>query len=361
MDPNAGKRNLVNKLSREELQAKLEGENFDRITLSFYKYVIIDNPQELRDELFQQWFSWDCLGRIYVSHQGINAQMNIPQEHWTDFEKSIRSNQFFHDVPFKIAVTDKTEGKSFLKLKVKVREQIVADGLQLGDYDVTDVGKHLDAKSWNEAIENDDPLVVDMRNHYESEIGHFEGAVLPEAETFRDELPMVLEKLKGQENRKVLLYCTGGIRCEKTSAYLKHHGFADVNQLHGGIIDYARQIDQENLPNKFHGVNFVFDERLGEEISQEVISECHQCGQPSARHANCINKACNLLWITLLRRLGLSPACLRLVQGRMVSDPRRGRGFGRCRPVWSCMGSSPTEFAGGRVGGLGSLSPDRSR
>ena len=165
MDPNAGKRNLVNKLSREELQAKLEGENFDRITLSFYKYVIIDNPQELRDELFQQWFSWDCLGRIYVSHEGINAQMNIPQEHWTDFEKSIRSNQFFHDVPFKIAVTDKTEGKSFLKLKVKVREQIVADGLQLGDYDVTDVGKHLDAKSWNEAIENDDPLVVDMRNH----------------------------------------------------------------------------------------------------------------------------------------------------------------------------------------------------
>ena len=204
MDPNAGKRNLVNKLSREELQAKLEGENFDRITLSFYKYVIIDNPQELRDELFQQWFSWDCLGRIYVSHEGINAQMNIPQQHWTDFEKSIRSNQFFHDVPFKIAVTDKTEGKSFLKLKVKVREQIVADGLQLGDYDVTDVGKHLDAKSWNEAIENDDPLVVDMRNHYESEIGHFEGAVLPEAETFRDELPMVLENLKVKKTEK---YC----------------------------------------------------------------------------------------------------------------------------------------------------------
>ncbi|MDO7726427.1 MAG: rhodanese-related sulfurtransferase, partial [Schleiferiaceae bacterium] len=220
MDPNAGKRNLVNKLSREELQAKLETEAFDRITLSFYKYVIIENPQELRDDLFEQWSSWGCLGRIYVSDEGINAQMNIPQQHWNAFEKAIRLNRFFHDVPFKIAVTDKTEGKSFLKLKVKVRKQIVADGLQPGDYDVTDVGKHLDAKSWNEAVEKEDSVVVDMRNHYESEIGHFEGAILPDTETFRDELPMVLEKLKGQEDRKVLLYCTGGIRCEKTSAYL---------------------------------------------------------------------------------------------------------------------------------------------
>jgi UPF0176 protein len=196
-----------------------------------------------------------------------------------------------------MAVTDKTNGKSFLKLIIKVRDQIVADGLQPEDYDVTDVGAHLTAKDWNDAIENHDPVVVDMRNHYESEIGHFEGAILPEAETFREELPMVLEKLKGQEDRKILLYCTGGIRCEKTSAYLKHHGFKDVNQLHGGIIDYARQIDEEALPNKFHGINFVFDERLGECISDEIISECHQCGQPSATHVNCANKACNLLFI----------------------------------------------------------------
>lgn len=297
MDPNAGKRDLVNKLSREELQAKLDAETFERITLSFYKYVIIEDPQKLRDELFAQWSAWDCLGRIYVSREGINAQMNVPQQHWDAFDQHIHGYEYFSDVPFKIAVTDKTEGKSFLKLKVKVREQIVADGLQPEDYDVTDVGTHLAAKDWNDAIENADPIVVDMRNHYESEIGHFEGAILPEAETFRDELPMVLEKLKGQEDRKILLYCTGGIRCEKTSAFLKHHGFNDVNQLHGGIIDYARQIEEEKLDNKFHGINFVFDERLGEEISCEVISECHQCGQKSARHANCANKACNLLFI----------------------------------------------------------------
>lgn len=297
MDPNAGKRNLVNKLSKEELQAKLEAETFGRITLSFYKYVIIENPQALRDALFEQWSQWDCLGRIYVSREGINAQMNVPEQHWDAFEQYVHEISYFADVPFKIAVTDKTEGKSFLKLIVKLRDQIVADGLEPEDYDVTNVGSHLSAKDWNEAIENEDPIVVDMRNHYESEIGHFEGAVLPEAETFREELPMVLDKLKGQEDRKILLYCTGGIRCEKTSAFLKHHGFQDVNQLHGGIIDYARQIDEEALDNKFHGVNFVFDERLGEEISNEVISECHQCGEKSARHANCANKACNLLFI----------------------------------------------------------------
>jgi len=297
MDPNSGKQALVNKMSREALMAKLEAETFERKTLSFYKYVIIDDPKELRDELFAQWSQWDCLGRIYVSREGINAQMNVPAQHWDTFEKHVHGMEYFKDVPFKMAVDDPTGGKSFLKLVIKVREQIVADGLQPEDYDVTDVGQHLTAKDWNEAIENHDPIVVDMRNHYESEIGHFEKAILPEAETFREELPMVLEKLKGQEDRKILLYCTGGIRCEKTSAFLKHHGFKDVNQLHGGIIDYARQIKEEALPNKFHGINFVFDERLGECISDEIISECHQCGQPSARHSNCANKACNLLFI----------------------------------------------------------------
>ena len=297
MDPNSGKRTLANKLSREELLAKLEGEAFERKTFSFYKYVIIEDPKALRDELFAQWREWDCLGRIYVSREGINAQMNVPAHHWDAFEQHFHGMEYFMDVPFKMAVTDNTDGRSFLKLIIKVRDQIVADGLQPEDYDVTDVGAHLTAKDWNDAIENHNPIIVDMRNHYESEIGHFEGAILPEAETFREELPMVLDKLKGQEDRKILLYCTGGIRCEKTSAYLKHHGFSDVNQLHGGIIDYARQIDEEVLPNKFHGINFVFDERLGECISDEIISECHQCGQPSATHVNCANRACNLLFI----------------------------------------------------------------
>ena len=146
------------------------------------------------------------------------------------------------DIPLKIAVED--DGKSFFKLMIKVREQIVADGLPIDEYDVTNVGEHLNAREWNKALEQG-AIVVDMRNHYESEIGHFENAICPQSETFRDELPEVKVMLKGKENKKVLLYCTGGIRCEKTSAYLKHHGFEDVNQLHGGIIVASNNTDQD--------------------------------------------------------------------------------------------------------------------
>ncbi len=295
MDPNAGKKGLINKLSPEELRKKLEAETFSRRTVSFYRYVLIEDPKAMRDILFREWSELDCLGRIYVSHEGINAQMNVPEHHWSAFAESVYSHPEFTDIPFKIAVED--DGKSFLKLAVKVRKNIVADGLPQGHYDVTNVGRHLNAKEWNEAMESGNAIVVDIRNHYESEIGHFENALLPEAETFRDELPEVLEMLKGKEDQKVLLYCTGGIRCEKTSAFLKHHGFKDVNQLHGGIIDYARQIKTESLPNKFKGKNFVFDERLGESISGEVIARCHQCGETCDVHVNCANKDCNLLFI----------------------------------------------------------------
>lgn len=294
MDPNAGKKNLINRYSREELEARLKGEDFKRVTLSFYRYVIIEDAQAMRDQLFEEWSQLNCLGRIYLAREGVNAQMNVPEHHWEQFVTELQAKPEFKDIPLKIAVED--DGTSFLKLVIKVRERILADGLEDDSYDVTDVGRHLDANEWNEAME-EGALVVDMRNHYESEIGHFENSILPQAETFREELPEVLDKLKGKEDEKILLYCTGGIRCEKTSAFLKHHGFKDVNQLHGGIIDYARQIKTKELPNKFHGKNFVFDERLGESISSEVISKCHQCGEPSDSHVNCANVACNLLFI----------------------------------------------------------------
>ncbi len=295
MDPNAGKKGLYNKQGPEELRKKLEAETFKRRTVSFYRYVILEDPQAMRDQLYKEWGELNCLGRIYVAREGINAQMNVPEHNWTAFVEKVYAHPEFKDVPFKIAVED--DGKSFIKLAVKVRSKIVADGLVEEDWDVTNVGRHLNAEEWNEAMDSGQAIVVDIRNHYESEIGHFENALLPEAETFREELPEVLEMLKGKEDQKVLLYCTGGIRCEKTSAYLKHHGFKDVNQLHGGIIDYARQIKTAELPNKFKGKNFVFDDRLGETISEEVISHCHQCGKPSDAHVNCANKECNLLFI----------------------------------------------------------------
>ena len=295
MDPNGGKKNLFNKLGRGEAISRLKSETFKRITISFYKYVIIDDPFSFRDELFLKWNSLAAFGRIYVANEGINAQMSIPEHNWKKFEIGLSKIKELKDIPFKIAVED--DGKSFFKLIIKVRKKIVADGLSQDEYDVTNVGKHLTAKQWNQAIE-EGATVVDMRNHYESEIGRFKGAICPEVETFKEELPFVKDILNGKEEEPVLLYCTGGIRCEKASAYLKNHGFKNVSQLHGGIIAYVRQINEnQHLENKFLGKNFVFDERRGERISDDVISSCHQCGAACDQHTNCKNVNCNLLFL----------------------------------------------------------------
>ncbi|MES2133126.1 MAG: rhodanese-related sulfurtransferase, partial [Bacteroidota bacterium] len=152
-------------------------------------------------------------------------------------------------------------------------------------------------EEFNKAMEQEGTIVVDMRNHYESEVGHFEGSILPDADTFREELPRVIDLLKDNKDTKVLMYCTGGIRCEKASAYLKHKGFKDVNHLQGGIIEYAKQVKEQNLKSKFIGKNFVFDERIGERITDDVLSNCHQCGKACDTHVNCKNDDCHLLFI----------------------------------------------------------------
>jgi len=295
LDPNSGKKNLFNKLSKAQALKKVLNENFSRKTVSFYKYVIIESPQELRDQLYENWQKLNVLGRVYLSFEGINAQISVPEEKYDDFTDHVKSIDYFKDIVFKKAIEERKE--SFFKLIIKVRKKIVADGLKNNEYDVTNVGKHLNAKQWNEAM-NQGATVVDMRNHYESEIGRFKNAICPDAETFRQELPIVKKLLKNKKNDKILLYCTGGIRCEKTSAYLKHHGFKDVNQLHGGIIDYYRQIKEDStLENKFEGKNFVFDERRSERVSSNIISKCHQCGSLCDTHVNCANVNCNLLFI----------------------------------------------------------------
>ena len=295
MDPNAGKKNMFNKLSKQQCIELLNKEDFKRKTISFYRYAVIENPQKIRDELYTDWIKLKVLGRIYLSTEGINAQLSVPVHNFKEFSLQLEKYIFFKDIKFKIAIED--DGRSFFKLTIKVRNQIVADGLPKNEYDVTNVGKHLDAHEWNKAIE-DGAVIVDMRNHYESEIGRFKGAICPDVETFKEELPKTKKILKGKEEKQILLYCTGGIRCEKTSAYLRHHGFKNVNQLHGGIIDYSRQIKQnKNLTNYFEGKNFVFDERRGERISDKIISKCHQCGAECDNHVNCSNVNCNLLFI----------------------------------------------------------------
>lgn len=286
---------LHNRVNRQEMRRRLLAEPFKRVTLSFYRYVILENPEDVRERLFSQWAARGVFGRIYVAREGINAQLSVPEHEFEHFRDELYAWKAFKDVPFKIAVED--DGKSFAWLTVKVKDKLVADGLPDNAFDVTNVGTHLDAKAFNEAMTDPSTVVVDMRNHYESEVGRFEGALCPPSDTFKDELPLVLDLLKDKKENKILLYCTGGIRCEKASAWLKHHGFGDVNQLHGGIIEYAKQIKRENIPSKFIGKNFVFDERMGERITEDVIAKCHQCGTSCDAHVNCANPYCHLLFI----------------------------------------------------------------
>jgi UPF0176 protein len=282
-------------LSKEELKKRLLAEDFKRTTLSFYRYCKIESPEELQTKLLKEWGELGVFGRIYLATEGVNAQLCVPEANFDKFKSHLDSISYLKDMPLKIAIED--DGKSFYQLIIKVRPKIVADGLDDASFDSSNVGKHLSAAEFNKALENPDVVVVDVRNHYESEVGHFENAILPDADTFKEELPLIVDLLEDKKDKKILLYCTGGIRCEKASAYLKHKGFVDVNQLFGGIISYAREVKELGLESKFKGKNFVFDARLGERISEEIISSCHQCGKPSDRHVNCANDGCHLLFI----------------------------------------------------------------
>ena len=287
---------LYNKLSAKERAALIDEAGKDRITISFYQYHKIANPQLFRDKLFLEWDSLDVLGRTYVSYEGINAQLSVPSENFLKLKNQLDAISFLNNIRLNVAIEH--HNKSFLKLKIKVRDKIVADGLNDDTFDVTNKGIHLNAKEFNQMLEDPDTICVDMRNHYESEIGHFDGAITPDVDTFRDSLDIIEEDLKeNKENKNLLMYCTGGIRCEKASAYYKHKGFKNVFQLEGGIIEYARQVKSERLENKFLGKNFVFDHRRAEKISEDIIANCHQCGNSCDTHVNCANEACHLLFI----------------------------------------------------------------
>tara|TARA_Y100000385_G_scaffold290541_1_gene364160 strand:- start:2751 stop:3782 length:1032 start_codon:yes stop_codon:yes gene_type:complete len=287
---------LYNKLSAEERAKLIDEAGEKRLTISFYQYYNIKNPPLFRDKLFIEWDEIGVLGRTYVSSEGINAQISVPAKSFDKLKAQLDAISFLNGIRLNVAIEQ--DNKSFLKLKIKVRDKIVADGLDDDSFDVRDIGTHLKAADFNEIIAKEDTILVDMRNHYESEIGHFDGAWTPDVDTFRDSLPIIMDEIEDhKEDKNLVMYCTGGIRCEKASAYFKHNGFKNVYQLEGGIIEYTRQVKSEELENKFKGKNFVFDQRRAEKISDDVLSNCHQCGEPSDTHVNCANAACHLLFI----------------------------------------------------------------
>jgi UPF0176 protein len=284
-----------NRISQKELKELLYQETTPRTTISFYQYSCIEDPKNFRDEFYRNLYPLKVFGRIYVAHEGINAQLSVPTENLDSFKNYLQSIDAFKDVRLNVAVDD--DGRSFWVLKIKVRDKIVADGIKDPDFNMRNKGKYVDAAAFNKLTEDPDTIVVDMRNHYEFEVGHFEKAIEIPSDTFREQLPMAVDMLKDDKDKNIIMYCTGGIRCEKASAYMLHNGFANVFHLEGGIINYANTINNEGLPNKFTGKNFVFDDRLGERISGDVIANCHQCGQPADSHTNCKNEACHLLFI----------------------------------------------------------------
>ena len=286
----------VNTKSKAELLRDLEREDFRRKTLSFYKYVKIENPKEMRDFLFDKFTELGCLGRIYVADEGINAQMNVPEHNWQAFDNFIQNMREFSGVPYKTAVEEKGKS-SFLKLIVKVRPKIVADGLDDKTFNPADTGAYVGAEEVNSMIDRG-VTVIDMRNMYEAAIGHFENAKLMDVDTFKEQISKVHDMFKDKKDEEVLLYCTGGIRCEKASAWMKHNGFKNVKHIKGGIIEYAHQVKEKGLQNKFKGKNFVFDERLSERVGYEIIASCQVCKNTKCDdYMHCKNTSCHVLFI----------------------------------------------------------------
>ena len=286
---------LHNRVSQAELKLRVQQETFSRKTISFYNYFTITDPKIFRDELYRNLSRIDVFGRIYVAHEGINAQVSVPDHNYDEFVAILESVDGLKKLRLNIAVQE--DNKSFWVLKIKVREKIVADGINDPLFSMENKGEYVDAEKFNSLSNDENTIIVDMRNHYEYEVGHFENAIEIPSDTFREQLPMAAEMLADKKEKNIIMYCTGGIRCEKASAYMKHNGFKNVFHLEGGIIHYSNGIKEKQLRNKFHGKNFVFDDRLGERITDEIIANCHQCGNPADTHTNCKNEACHLLFI----------------------------------------------------------------
>ena len=295
---------LHNRVSQQELKKKLYEENIPRTTLSFYQYFTIENPKQSRDELYIALNNLQVFGRIYIAHEGINAQVSVPTVHFEALKNYLHSIPGLQGIRLNVAVDDVKankenvpHAKSFWVLKIKVREKIVADGITDATFSMQKKGKYVDAIAMNTLMDDENTIVIDMRNHYEYEVGHFKNAIEIPSDTFREQLPMAVDMMKDKKDKNIIMYCTGGIRCEKASAYMMHNGFENVFHLEGGIINYAQQTKAASLPSQFIGKNFVFDDRLGERITPDIIATCHQCTAAADTHTNCKNEACHLLFI----------------------------------------------------------------
>lgn len=329
---------LHNRISRKELKERIQNDPTPRTTISFYCYFKIEEPNVFRDQLYKDLKGLDVLGRIYLASEGINAQISAPTANMEAFRNYLYAFEPLRGLRLNIAVDD--DGKSFYVLDIKVRNKIVSDGIDDPSFDMANRGRYVNAEQFNQLTADPNTVVIDMRNHYEYEVGHFEKAIEIPSDTFRDQLPMAVDMMSADKEKNIIMYCTGGIRCEKASAYMLHKGFKNVFHLEGGIINYVNQVKEKGLDNKFHGKNFVFDQRLGERITDEIISNCHQCGKPADTHVNCVNDACHLLFIQCDACRGkmegtCSPECLDFIHLPEEEQKKRRAGIDKGRNVFN--------------------------
>ncbi|MEE6132246.1 hypothetical protein CHN50_18025 [Priestia aryabhattai] len=259
--------------------------------LLYYMYVPIENAEEFRDEQFALCEELELKGRILVASEGINGTVSGTVEQTDRYMEVMKQDPRFSEMVFKI---DEADEHAFKKLRVRHRPELVTLRLENDINPLETTGNYLSPKEFFEAMQQEDTIVIDARNDYEFDLGHFRGAVRPDIRNFRELPEWIRENKEMFEDKKVLTYCTGGIRCEKFSGWLKEEGFEDVGQLHGGIVTYGK--DPEVQGELWDGQCYVFDERISVPVNQKehvIVGKDHFDGQPCERYVNCANPACN--------------------------------------------------------------------
>ncbi|MEX1062464.1 MAG: rhodanese-related sulfurtransferase [Balneolaceae bacterium] len=257
----------------------------------YYNFTTVEDPDQLCKRHRHFLRELGVKGRVYIGKEGINGTLSGSEEQMAAYKTYLTGISGFEDTEFK---TDKSEEVPFAKLICKARDEIVS--LHVDGLDPAEGGRYLEPDQWRDMLESgEDCVVIDVRNNYETRVGHFEGAVTPDVETFY-EFPEWLERADIPKDKKVLMYCTGGIRCEKFSVLMKKKGWADVNQLHGGILRYA----EEEGGKHYRGKCFVFDDRLVVPVNRDSlqpVARCEITGKPADSYINCSNMECNKLFV----------------------------------------------------------------
>ncbi|MBT2583496.1 rhodanese-related sulfurtransferase [Planococcus sp. ISL-109] len=266
-------------------------QNHTHNVLLYYLYTPLENPEEFAAGHLAACKELELKGRILISHEGINGTCSGTLEQTEQYMEMMKNDSRFADIVFKI---DEADGHAFKKMHVRAKKEIVHLGLEEDINPKELTGNYLEPEEFYKLMQDQDTVVIDARNDYEYDLGHFRGAVRPDVETFRD-LPEWIRDNKEQfEGKKILTYCTGGIRCEKFSGWLKREGFEDVNQLHGGIVTYGK--DPEVQGKLWDGQLYVFDERIAVPVNQvehTIVGKDHFTGEPCERYVNCANPECN--------------------------------------------------------------------